>query len=360
MLFNDIYRDKKVLVTGHTGFKGTWLSLWLTMLGAKVYGYSLVPNTFPSIFSVLKMENHIEHSIIGDILREKYIEDAVAEFQPEIIFHLAAQPLVSESYVNPILTYNTNVIGTLNVLEAARKTPSVRAVVNVTSDKCYENQENHNKLYSENDVLGGYDMYSSSKACSEILTSSYRRSFLQGKNSFALATARAGNVIGGGDWAKNRLIPDCVKAINSGLHIEIRNPDSVRPWQFVLDALSGYLVLGQKLLENKKYAEAFNFGPTEESCLSVERIAKKIVSYWGEGQIFLSKEFPSFHESTLLMLNTDKSYKILDWTPNYNIDTSIEETVEWYKHFYNQDMDMFEFTKQQITKYGERYLYRIN
>ena len=355
VLFNDIYRGKTVLVTGHTGFKGGWLSLWLTMLGAKVYGYSLYPHDMPSMFSVIKLDNQIEHSVIGDILNEKYIEDAVAEFKPDIIFHLAAQPLVRTSYENPVLTYKTNVIGTLNVLEAARKSSSVKAFVNVTTDKCYENKEIFKK-YKEDDELGGYDIYSSSKACSEILSSSYRRSFL--KESFALATARAGNVIGGGDWAQGRLIPDCVRAINSDLSIEIRNPYSIRPWQFVLEPLSGYLLLGQKLLEsgNSLYREAFNFGPEDNNTVTVEQIVKKVIKTWGKGQMTVSRAGSSIHEANLLMLDIKKAKENLCWTPTYDINTAIKETVEWYKCFYEQHTDMLEFTKQQITTYCEHYL----
>ena len=232
-MFNNIYKNKKIFLTGHTGFKGSWLTLWLTKLGAKVCGYSLAPNTKPSMFEELDIQNKIIESVIGDILDEKLLEKTIQDFQPDIVFHLAAQPLVRLSYTEPVMTYKTNVIGTLNVLEAARKCPSVKAFVNVTTDKCYENKE-INRGYREDEPMGGYDMYSSSKGCVEILSSSFRRSFLQNENSMAMATARAGNVIGGGDWALDRLIPDCVRSINKGIDIEIRNPIAVRPWQHVL------------------------------------------------------------------------------------------------------------------------------
>ena len=266
-MFNNVYKDKKVLLTGHTGFKGSWLSLWLTKLGAKVCGYSLEPNTTPSMFDSLNIEDNIYQSHFGDILDIEKLRKIIIDFQPDIIFHLAAQPLVRLSYSEPLLTYKTNVIGTLNILEVAKNCDSVKAFVNVTTDKCYENKE-INKGYKEDAPMGGYDMYSSSKGCVEIMSSSFRRSFLQDENSMAMATARAGNVIGGGDWAKDRLIPDCIRSINQNIDIEIRNPIAVRPWQHVLEPLSGYLLLGQKLLEEgHKYAEGFNFGPNEENAI---------------------------------------------------------------------------------------------
>ena len=238
-MYNNIYRNKKVFITGHTGFKGSWLSIWLQTLGAKVCGYSLKPNTNPSMYRELDIENKIEKSIIGNILDYEKLEDSINDFQPEIIFHLAAQPIVRLSYKEPKLTYETNVIGTLNVLEVARKCKSVKAFVNVTTDKCYENKEIA-RGYKEDEPMGGYDMYSSSKGCVEIMSSSYRRSFLQEEDSMSMATARAGNVIGGGDWAEDRLIPDCIRYINQNKAIEIRNPIAVRPWQHVLEPLSGY------------------------------------------------------------------------------------------------------------------------
>ena len=283
-MYNDIYKNKKVLITGHSGFKGGWLTLWLKFLGADVLGYSLEPNTNPSIFEELEIYGRCRN-VFGNILDEKQLNEAFKEFQPEIVFHLAAQPLVRLSYSEPILTYKTNVIGTLNVLEAARKCKSVKAFVNVTTDKCYENKE-VKRGYTEDDPMGGYDMYSSSKGCVEIMSSSFRRSFLQDEKSYALATARAGNVIGGGDWSLDRLVPDCIRSINKGINIEIRNPAAVRPWQHVLEPLGGYLLLGQKLIENgKKYAEGFNFGPNEESVLTVSEVSQKVCDYYGKGKV---------------------------------------------------------------------------
>lgn len=358
-MFNNIYKNKKIFLTGHTGFKGSWLALWLTNLGAKVCGYSLEPNTKPSMFNELNIEQKIYKSVIGNILDATKLENTIAEFQPDIVFHLAAQPLVRLSYAEPVQTYQTNVIGTLNVLEAARKCKSVKAFVNITTDKCYENKE-INRGYREDEPMGGYDMYSSSKGCVEIMSSSYRRSFLQEDNTYAMATARAGNVIGGGDWALDRLIPDCVRSINKGIDIEIRNPIAVRPWQHVLEPLSGYLLLGQKLLEDgKKYADGFNFGPNEDSVLTVAEVSKMVSEFYGKGKVIVGETSP-LHEAGLLMLNIEKAKKVLNWTPTFNADEAIRETVEWYKHFYAKDIDMYEFTMKQIKKYEENIKWNKN
>lgn len=352
-MFNNIYAGKKVFLTGHTGFKGSWLSLWLTMLGAKVCGYSLAPNTNPSMFSELNIESKIEKSINGNILDVEALEKSIFDFQPDIVFHLAAQPLVRLSYSEPVLTYQTNVIGSLNVLEAARKCKSVKAFVNVTTDKCYENKE-INRGYREDEPMGGYDMYSSSKGCVEIMSSSYRRSFLQDENAFAMATARAGNVIGGGDWALDRLIPDCVIAINNDEKIEIRNPIAVRPWQHVLEPLSGYLLLGQKLLEyGKQYADGFNFGPDEDSILKVADVAQKVVEFYGKGEVVVQKR-DNLHEAGLLMLNIEKAANVLGWHPSLTADEAIQKTVEWYKNFYSSDIDIYNFTLKQIEDYSSK------
>lgn len=346
-MFEEFYKNKKVFLTGHTGFKGSWLALWLAKLGAKVCGYSLSPDTSPSMFNELNIGEKIEKSIIGDILDTRLLEETMMSFKPDIVFHLAAQPLVRRSYIEPVLTYQTNVIGTLNVLEAARKCESVKAFVNVTTDKCYENMEIE-RGYREDEPMGGYDMYSSSKGCVEIMSSAYRRSFLSEENTYSMATARAGNVIGGGDWALDRLIPDCVRSIISGVDIELRNPDSIRPWQFVLEPLSGYLLLGEKLmLEGKKCAEGFNFGPA--SVLTVKETAERVCEYWGEGKIAVKQS--SLHEAGLLMLNIEKSERVLGWIPSLTIDDAVKYTVEWYKHFYNRDIDIFEYTLSQIEQY---------
>lgn len=351
-MFNNIYKGKRVFLTGHTGFKGSWLSLWLTKMGAMVCGYSLAPNTTPSMFNELQIEKRIEKSIIGDLLDEKLLEKSMNEFQPDIVFHLAAQPLVRLSYSEPVMTYKTNVIGSLNVLEAARKCSSVKAFVNVTTDKCYENKE-INRGYREDEPMGGYDMYSSSKGCVEILSSSFRRSFL--KDGYAMATARAGNVIGGGDWALDRLIPDCVRSINNDIDIEIRNPIAVRPWQHVLEPLSGYLLLGQKLLEDgQKYADGFNFGPNEDSVLTVAEVSKMVTEFYENGKVVVGEASP-LHEAGLLMLNIEKAKEVLNWTPTLSAKEAIKNTVDWYKKFYAQKDDMYEYTMEQIVKYEEKY-----
>lgn len=353
----DCYKNLKILVTGHTGFKGSWLTLWLKNLGAQIIGYSLPPNTEPSMFNELNLQTECIN-IFGDIRDKDSLNTVFLQHKPDMVFHLAAQPLVRQSYFEPIQTYETNVIGTLNVLEAARKCGYVRAFVNVTTDKCYENKE-INYAYKEDDKFGGYDMYSSSKACSEILTSSYRNSFLQGENEFLLASARAGNVIGGGDWAVDRLVPDCVRFINENKSIEIRSPHAVRPWQHVLEPLSGYLTLGEKLLNPKekgeKYAQGFNFGPNPEGVLTVGEVAQKVVNYYGRGEIIINKSdnlADNLHEANLLMLDIQKAKEFLDWEPKYSPDEAIKATVEWYKKFYAGE-NMLEFTIEQIENYSK-------
>lgn len=343
----DTYKDKRVFITGHTGFKGSWLSLWLNLLGANVKGYALPPATKPAMYTVLSVKD-IADSQIGDILDKAALNKAIFDFQPDIIFHLAAQPLVRLSYTEPVKTYETNVIGTLNVLEAARKCDSVKAFVNITTDKCYENIES-DYAYKEDDKMGGYDMYSSSKACSEILSASYRNSFL--KNcGYLLATARAGNVIGGGDWSQDRLIPDCIQAIQNGKEIVIRNPNSIRPWQHVLEPLSGYLTLGEKLLEGKKeFACGFNFGPEMDSILTVENIVQKIINSYGKGKIVIQPD-TKWHEAKLLMLDINKAKNALKWIPRYTADTAVARTVAWYKAYYN-NQDIIQFTIKQIKEY---------
>ncbi|MGE4384848.1 MAG: CDP-glucose 4,6-dehydratase [Endomicrobiaceae bacterium] len=345
-MFNDIYKNKRIFLTGASGFKGSWLSLWLTSLGAHVLGYSLEPDTTPSMFKKLKIENVIQN-VFGDILNVEKLEKTMSDFQPDIIFHLAAQPLVRLSYSEPVLTYKTNVIGTLNVLEAARKTKSVKAFVNITTDKCYENKE-VKRGYKEDEPMGGYDMYSSSKGCVEIMSSSYRRSFL--KDGYAMATARAGNVIGGGDWSTDRLVPDCIRAIINSEKITIRNPESTRPWQHVLEPLSGYLKLGQLLLEHgSQYAEGFNFGPKLTDIISVKEIAELVVKNYGKGTITIEKK-DNLHEANLLMLDIGKAESALGWTPTYNIYQAIEKTVAWYKNFY-EGSNILQFTFEQIKNF---------
>ena len=345
-MWKETYNGKRILITGHTGFKGGWLTLWLQMMGAQICGYALKPNTHPALFDATQVQDGIQN-VFGDILDREKLNKTFQDFQPEIVFHLAAQPLVRLSYAEPVLTYETNVIGTLNVLEAARKCGSVKAFVNVTTDKCYENKEVA-RGYREDEPMGGYDMYSSSKGCVEILSSSYRRSFLQ--DGYAMATARAGNVIGGGDWAADRLIPDCVRSIEKGLEIEIRNPAATRPWQHVLEPLSGYLLLGHLLYtQGKQYAEGFNLGPNPDSVLTVAEVAEMVVKEYGKGSVKVHKR-DDLHEANLLMLDISKAARVLGWTPTYTAQQAIAETVAWYKRFY-QGEAMRAFTLQQIEKY---------
>ena len=355
-MFQNTYQNKRVLVTGHTGFKGGWLTLWLKELGAQVCGYSLPPNTTPSLFEAVHVADGIT-SVFGDLSDAALLNKTFQDFQPEIVFHLAAQPIVRLSYAEPVLTYQTNVMGTLNVLEAARKCSSVKAFVNVTTDKCYENKEVA-RGYKEDEPMGGYDMYSSSKGCVEILSSSYRSSFLQ-ESGYALATARAGNVIGGGDWALDRLIPDCVRSIEAGKEIEIRNPHATRPWQHVLEPLSGYLLLGHLLdTQGKKYAEGFNFGPNEESVLTVADVAQQVVKNYGKGSVKVHKK-DNLHEANLLMLNIEKAEKVLGWVPTYTAQEAIAKTAIWYQRFYKGE-DMRAFTLEQIHNYQESIPWKKN
>lgn len=352
-MFSQFFFNKKILITGITGFKGSWLAMWLHELGAHVTGYALKPETNPALFEILDIGN-ICSTIFGDIRNSESVHTAFKRTCPEIIFHLAAQPLVRLSYTKPVFTYETNVIGTLNVLEAARACESVKAFVNVTTDKCYENMETA-RGYKEDEPLGGYDMYSSSKGCAEILSSSYRRSFLK-DSGYALATARAGNVIGGGDWAQDRLVPDCMRAINRGEKIEIRNPLAIRPWQHVLEPLSGYMLLAQKLYQKEKnYAEAFNFGPYNDMVLTVEDITKRIIQHYGKGEMTICKH-DNLHEAGLLYLNIEKAKHKLLWSPVYNVEEAIIYTVDWYRKFYAGE-DIKKFTIKQIHKYHSKSKY---
>lgn len=349
-MFNNIYKNKTVLITGHAGFKGSWLAFWLTLLGAKTVGYSLLPDTESCLYDVLHLSDLLAGNSIADINDENTLNTFFAAHKPDIVFHLAAQPLVRLSYKEPLKTYQTNVIGTLNVLEAARKTPSVKAFINITTDKCYENKEKQ-EGYREDEPLGGYDMYSSSKGCSEILTSSYRRSFLSGGKPFSLASARAGNVIGGGDWSQDRLIPDCIRAFRQGRTVTIRSPFATRPWQFVLEPLAGYLRLGQLLLEKgAPYAQGYNLGPEMNKDMKVYEVAQKTAEVWGSGKVEV-KNGDGLHEAKLLQLNIEKAEKELGIKPVYTAEEAIIKTTQWYKVFYEAKTDMRVYTQRQIEEF---------
>jgi CDP-glucose 4,6-dehydratase len=352
-LFGGVYNGRKCLVTGDSGFKGSWLAAWLTQMGAEVKGYALAPNTQTNHKTLLQTKYK---SIEGNILDFPQLKSVFEEFQPEIVFHLAAQSLVKYSYENPTETYQTNVIGTLNVLEASRQTDSVKAIINVTTDKCYENRE-WIWGYRENDPMGGYDPYSSSKGCAELLTQSYRKSFFEGDtNQILLASVRAGNVIGGGDWSKDRLIPDLIKATTVNEETEIRNPLATRPWQHVLDPLSGYLLLGWKLFEGKKeFAEGWNFGPDLSSNLSVKEIADEAKLSWSKIKYTVSPDKNNHHEANLLMLDCSKANKLLKWTPVWDRSETIKKTILWYKDFYEKDVlntgdDIINYVQEAVTK----------
>jgi CDP-glucose 4,6-dehydratase len=349
------WQGRRVFLTGHTGFKGGWLALWLARLGANVRGYALDPCTEPNLFTVARVGSVIE-DIRGDIRDSAKLEAAMREFAPEVVFHLAAQPLVRYSYKDPIGTYETNVIGTARVLDSVRRTPSVRAVVSVTTDKCYENKE-WVWPYRETDPLGGYDPYSSSKACAEIVSAAFRQSYfpiesLGESHQVAVATARAGNVIGGGDWSNDRLLPDLVRGFLSGKPVLIRRPHAIRPWQHVLEPLHGYIRLAERLLtHDPKYATAYNFGPIEDDARAVAWIAERMSTFWGDGASWVLDETPSPHEAGYLKLDASRARADLGWTPLLRLDTALDYLVQWYRSWESQ-ANMHAFTLRQIESYN--------
>lgn len=345
----EFWNSKRVFLTGHTGFKGSWLSLWLQSMGAIVKGYSLEPNTSPNLFTKASVSENME-SEIGDIRDLNQISKSLLNFNPDILIHMAAQPLVRLSYQEPVNTYTTNVIGTVNVLEAARSCNNLRAIVSVTTDKCYENNE-WEWGYRENEPMGGYDPYSSSKGCAELVTSAYRRSFFNSENTASLASARAGNVIGGGDWADDRLIPDILKAFEKLEPVIIRNPLSTRPWQHVLEPLSGYLVLAQELFENgMEYAEGWNFGPNDEDCKPVNWILDKMVDNWGEGAKWGLDKNNNPHEAGFLKLDCSKAANKLKWNPKWGLEKTLQLIIEWHQVYVNKG-DVKEQCLKEIKKY---------
>jgi len=348
------WRGKRVFLTGHTGFKGGWLALWLASKGAIVRGYALDPCTDPNLFTAARIGSVIE-DIRGDIRNPAALDPALRDFAPEVVFHMAAQPLVLYSYEDPIGTYETNVIGTARVLDAIRRTHSVRAVVSVTTDKCYENIEDPHRAYKETDPLGGYDPYSSSKACAEIVSAAYRQSYFPvsklAEHKCAVATARAGNVIGGGDWSIDRLIPDLIRGFVAGEPVRIRRPRSTRPWQHVLEPLHGYILLAERLLtHDPRYATAFNFGPGEDDAQPVAWIVERMTKFWGDNASWVLDPDPGVHEAGYLKLDASRAHVELGWQPRLNLETALEWLVAWYKAEKNGE-DMHEFTLAQISAY---------
>ena len=351
-MHTEFWKNKKILITGHTGFKGSWLSLWLQSMGANVVGYALAPPSSPSLFEVAQVVQGMI-SLNGDIRNAEQIQMAMSQYQPEIVIHMAAQSLVRYSYQNPVETYATNVMGTVHVLEAIRQVPSVKAVVVITSDKCYENRE-WLWSYREDDAMGGYDPYSNSKGCAELVTSAYRQSFFNKEGgTVAVASARAGNVIGGGDWAADRLIPDMVRAVTECRPVMIRNPHAIRPWQHVLEPLSGYLLLAQRLYEEgSEYATGWNFGPSDEDAKPVQWIVERYTQLWGEGASWVLDEAVHPHEAHYLKLDCSKARMRFDWQPRWSLTQALENITAWHKA-HQQGKNMREFSLNQISAYQE-------
>jgi len=354
MLFKNFFKDKTILITGHTGFIGSWLTLWLQSLGSKVIGFSLNYPTTPSLFQTLNLEDKIQH-YFGDINDIEQLKTILSKHKPEIIFHLAAQSLVRLSYQTPLTTLQTNIMGTANLLELIKNT-NVKSCIVMTSDKCYRNYESFH-AYEENDALGGSDPYSASKAAAEIIINSYQKSFFENSNiqKTKIATIRSGNVIGGGDWASDRLIPDCIKNFSEGNPINLRNPNSVRPFQYVLEPISGMLCLSKKMWGSDSFNGSWNIGPSlSDNPSSVKEVVNGVIEYWGNGTWKNISKENSMSESKLLLLNSQKAIDRLGWSPVFDIDQSIKETVIWYKKYYNQTNDMEKFSKNCISYYSKQ------
>ncbi len=350
-MFREFFRDKKVFLTGHTGFKGSWLSAWLIQMGARLTGFALPPQSERDHFTVLGLERRMEH-FIGDIRNFEQIRDAICAAAPEIVFHLAAQPLVRLSYAEPKTTFDTNVAGSVNVLEAVRHCPSVRVLVYITSDKCYKNRE-WAWGYRENDELGGHDPYSASKACAELVFNSYWDSFFASRSEFGAASARGGNVIGGGDWATDRIVPDCIRALEKSEAVAVRNPEATRPWQHVLEPLAGYLLLAERLAsDQRKYSGAWNFGPGKESNRTVRELVEKTLSVWGSGKAAFGapKGAAQPHEAHFLHLNCDKAYQELGWKSTWGFDQAVEQTIRWYRQWLGGG-NAWELTGKTISRF---------
>ena len=359
MINKYFWKDKKVLITGHTGFKGAWLTLWMINLGAEVYGYSLEPENSKDLFNSLNQNLKNKFiSKIGNILNKEYFFEYIQEIKPDIIFHLAAQPLVIESYMEPLITWETNVIGTLNLLEAVKNYTKKCAIVSVTTDKVYKNKE-WDYGYREDDILGGNDPYSASKAASEIAISSWRKSFcgkgIKQNSNIYIATARAGNVIGGGDWSKYRLLPDCIRSLEKKEDIKLRNPQSTRPWQHVLEPLGGYILLAEKLMTGDHiYQNAFNFGPLIESNKSVLSFVDEVFKSWS-GKYKIEENISNFKESKLLYLNIEKARIILNWRPYWDFQETIQKSVSWYKKVFNNEISPYEACLNDLNEYLKIY-----
>lgn len=354
MIDKSFWKNKKVFITGHTGFKGSWLCLWLYSLGAKVTGYALNPPTDPSLFELCNV-SELVNSVIADIRKRDELTEAMLAASPEIVIHMAAQPLVRDSYKNPVETYEINVMGTVNLFEAVCTCKGVKTVINVTTDKCYENKE-WAWGYRENEPLGGYDPYSSSKACSELVTAAYRNCFFNPKDyaehGVAIASARAGNVIGGGDWANDRLIPDCIRALLKGEKIIIRSPQAIRPWQHVLEPLDGYLTLAKKLYEDgQRYAEGWNFGSDDSDAKSVEWIVQKICKRWGNNASYEIDKGEHPHEAHYLKLDCSKAKAELGWHPSWSLEKAIDSIIDWTKA-YKENKDLRGKCIEQIEEYS--------
>lgn len=347
----EFWSGKRVFLTGHTGFKGSWLSLWLQDMGAELTGFALAPPTDPSLFDVASVADGMT-SIIGDIRDGEHLHAALSAAAPEIVVHMAAQPLVRASYVDPVGTYATNVMGTVHLLEAVRQTPGVRAVCVVTTDKCYENRE-WVWGYREDEAMGGHDPYSNSKGCAELVTSAYRRSFFSGNGSAAIASGRAGNVIGGGDWAADRLIPDILRAVGAGEPVVVRNPLSTRPWQHVLEPLSGYLTLCQALWHDPaSAAEAWNFGPRDEDARPVQWIVEQLCALWGDGATWSYDKSVQPHEANYLKLDISKARSGLGWNPRWSLGEALERIVDWHRAWLAGD-DMHRYCVAELRRFAD-------
>jgi CDP-glucose 4,6-dehydratase len=343
------FKGKKVFITGHTGFKGSWLSFILNEVGAEVMGYALDPIEGPSHFNMLNLSSKINH-VVGDVRDAAKLDNAMHKFQPEYVFHLAAQALVKKSYDDPVNTFDTNIMGSVNLLDSVRRCSSVLSLVYITSDKCYENLE-WIWGYRETDRLGGHDPYSASKGAAEIIFSAYLRSFFESGNLIGAASTRAGNVIGGGDWAVDRIIPDCIRSIEKNVPIKIRNPLATRPWQHVLEPLSGYILLSAKLRDDpKKFSGSWNFGPSSSEVRTVNEVASKIIHHLGKGKIEITGASDQHHEAMLLQLNCDKSHQILKWEPRWHVEETLKYTAEWYKKVLDGE-SAEDITKLQVDKY---------